>query len=284
MSMNFNAIIRTVNLIKPYTVENKTGKNGSWTSEEALFTGATDRPYASTVVENGQSVKRRESDFFLFKVRGDLARVFHDNCELFDANGKLLSRRLFLQGYIETYSKANGASYNYVGYNGVVRTHQADTKDTKVIFVVTSIEFLDARPKVETPVQNVPQGIPQGYVMPQGYAMPQGIPQGYVMPQAPVQSVIPQTPVQPAMPQTPVQPVMPQVPIAPTQAQTVAPTQVVPPTDPVATMPTPNRNTAPELNPDMLSAMRTQIASNMNGSVPNVNAVPQVPATEDCPL
>ena len=259
MSMNFNAIIRTVNLIKPYTVENKTGKNGSWTSEEALFTGATDRPYASTVVENGQSIKRRESDFFLFKVRGDLARVFHDNCELFDANGKLLSRRLFLQGYIETYSKANGASYNYVGYNGVVRTHQADTKDTKVIFVVTSIEFLDARPKVEIPVQNVPQGIPQGYVMPQ-------------------------VPVQPVIPQTPVQPVMPQVPVAPTQAQTVAPTQVVPPTAPVATMPTPNANTAPELNPDMLSAMMTQIASNMNGSVPNVNAVPQVPATEDCPL
>ena len=73
------------------------------------FSVATTRNYLQTkkvdgkvvLDENGKAVKYRESDFIMCEARGRVADLINEYFNIKDENGKLISRRLFLEGHIQ---------------------------------------------------------------------------------------------------------------------------------------------------------------------------------------
>ena len=139
---------RTVSIVKDFTVEKRQGANGEFESKSILFRIAVDRDYQVSVTENGITGKKRPTDFWLAKCTGEIAERFNKYCTEKDANGKLVSRHLLLGGNFEQYEKQrvvkaelqteiNGQLYNVAG--------DVNVTETRTIFVVNDIEFLDGR-------------------------------------------------------------------------------------------------------------------------------------------
>ena len=147
MAKKVSALIRTVRIVKPYSVQNLNGRNGAFQQKMVMFVGATDREYKQTITNaDGTVSKERGSDFFTFKATGPIADLFNQYCSQYKDDGqggqKLVSRRLLVTGHDETYTKEivdqiqtpDGQVYN------------VPRKETRTITVVDNIEFIDGNP------------------------------------------------------------------------------------------------------------------------------------------
>ena len=187
------------------------GRNGAFNSESVMFSIATDREYKSTVQHaDGTVAQERKTDFYACRATGPIARLFSQYCSAtkIDANGneKLVSRRLYIKGHLETYDNIRNEEIGF-NYNGQNLTVNAPIKESnKIIIVVDSIEFLDADPVKKMNAQaTAPQAQAYAQPAPQVYAQP--APQVYAtapeMPAVPMQATAPQAYAAPAEPTVP---------------------------------------------------------------------------------
>ena len=179
MSVNVTTIARTVRIIKPYANVQRNGRNGVWNSESIMFSIATDREYKSTVTHDDGTVgQERKTDFYACRATGPIARLFNQYCSATktdeQGNQKLVSRRLYIKGHLETYQSERD---EVIQIEGCPQPVQVKLPDTRTIIVVESIEFLDADPvkKANAQAQATPVATPVAYAQPisaQGYAQP----------------------------------------------------------------------------------------------------------------
>lgn len=141
---------RTVAIVRDLQVEQKNGANGQFESKSILFRIAVDRPYKVTRQENGKTISENPTDFWLAKATGNVAQTIADYCTAKKEDGKLVSRRLLLNGNFENYLSPrkihvafpviiNGLQYN-VENDVDVPNNQA------TIFIVNEMKFLDSNP------------------------------------------------------------------------------------------------------------------------------------------
>ena len=150
MSMNCYAIGRTARILKPYAVTQRNGRNGAFESRMVMFSIATDRDYRqATVHEDGTVTQERNPDFFACKATGPIADLFNKYCSATkkDENGndKLVSRRIMVQGHMETYDATRTETIQAV-VNGQTVQLSVELPDERKILVVEKMEFLDANP------------------------------------------------------------------------------------------------------------------------------------------
>lgn len=147
MSMKIHAIGRTVKILKPYAVEQKTGRNGNFESRMVMWTLATDRDYRqATTNADGSVTQERHTDFFACRATGPIADLFAKYCNAMkkDENGndKLVSRRIAIEGHLEKYNATRTEQVQL--NNGQII--QVTLPEEREVVVVESIEFLDANP------------------------------------------------------------------------------------------------------------------------------------------
>lgn len=147
MSMKIHAIGRTVKILKPYAVEQRTGRNGNFESRMVMWTLATDRDYRqATTNADGSVTQERHTDFFACRATGPIADLFAKYCNAMkkDENGndKLVSRRIAIEGHLEKYNATRTEQVQL--NNGQII--QVTLPEEREVVVVESIEFLDANP------------------------------------------------------------------------------------------------------------------------------------------
>lgn len=147
MSMKIHAIGRTVKILRPYAVEQKTGRNGVFESKMVMWTLATDRDYRqATTNADGTVTQERHTDFFACRATGPIADLFAKYCNAMkkDENGndKLVSRRIAIEGHLEKYNATRTEQVQL--NNGQII--QVTLPEEREVVVVESIEFLDANP------------------------------------------------------------------------------------------------------------------------------------------
>lgn len=147
MSMKIHAIGRTVKILKPYAVEQRTGRNGNFESRMVMWTLATDRDYRqATTNTDGSVTQERHTDFFACRATGPIADRFAKYCNAMkkDENGndKLVSRRIAIEGHLEKYNATRTEQVQL--NNGQII--QVTLPEEREVVVVESIEFLDANP------------------------------------------------------------------------------------------------------------------------------------------
>ena len=147
MSMKVHAIGRTARIIRPYAVEQRNGKNGTFESRMVMFSLATDRNYRqATTNPDGTVSQERHTDFFVCKATGPVADNFAKYCSAMkkDENGndKLVSRRIAIEGHLEKYNATRTEQVQL--NNGQII--QVSLPEEREIVVVDEIEFLDANP------------------------------------------------------------------------------------------------------------------------------------------
>lgn len=147
MSMKIHAIGRTVKILRPYAVEQKTGRNGVFESKMVMWTLATDRDYRqATTNADGSVTQERHTDFFACRATGPIADLFAKYCNAMkkDENGndKLVSRRIAIEGHLEKYNATRTEQVQL--NNGQII--QVSLPEEREVVVVESIEFLDANP------------------------------------------------------------------------------------------------------------------------------------------
>lgn len=147
MSMKIHAIGRTVKILKPYAVEQRTGRNGNFESRMVMWTLATDRDYRQAVTNaDGTISQEKHTDFFACRATGPIADLFAKYCNAVkkDENGndKLVSRRIAIEGHLEKYNATRTEQVQL--NNGQII--QVSLPEEREVVVVESIEFLDANP------------------------------------------------------------------------------------------------------------------------------------------
>lgn len=147
MSMKIHAIGRTVKILRPYAVEQKTGRNGVFESKMVMWTLATNRDYRqATTNADGSVTQERRTDFFACRATGPIADLFAKYCNAMkkDENGndKLVSRRIAIEGHLEKYNATRTEQVQL--NNGQII--QVTLPEEREVVVVESIEFLDANP------------------------------------------------------------------------------------------------------------------------------------------
>jgi hypothetical protein len=147
MSMKVHAIGRTARIVKPYAVEQRNGKNGTFESRMVMFSLATDRNYRqATTNADGTVTQERHTDFFVCKATGPVADRFAKYCSAMkkDENGndKLVSRRIAIEGHLEKYNATRTEQVQL--NNGQII--QVSLPEEREVVVVEEIEFLDANP------------------------------------------------------------------------------------------------------------------------------------------
>ena len=191
MSVKIHTIARTARIIRPYSVEQRNGRNGAFESRMVMFSIATDREYRQAVTNaDGTISQERKTDFFACRATGPIADLFAKYCSATkkDENGndKLVSRRIAIEGHLEKYQATRTETLALPDGKQV----QVNLPEEREIIVVESIEFLDANPVksnagntavVATPVAVAP--VAQA-VAPVAQAVQQAV--------APVQAVAPQ--------------------------------------------------------------------------------------------
>jgi hypothetical protein len=145
--MKIHAIGRTVKILRPYAVEQKTGRNGVFESKMVMWTLATDRDYRqATTNADGSVTQERHTDFFACRATGPIADLFAKYCNAMkkDENGndKLVSRRIAIEGHLEKYNATRTEQVQL--NNGQII--QVTLPEEREVVVVESIEFLDANP------------------------------------------------------------------------------------------------------------------------------------------
>ena len=136
------------------------GKLNSFAREDGTefkvisFSVATTRNYLQTkkvdgkvvLDENGKAVKYRESDFILCEARGRLAELVNEYFNIKDENGKLISRRLYLEGHIQVDKVTVEQG---IEIEGIDQPVYVELEKTVTKFIVDNIEFLDSNPMKE---------------------------------------------------------------------------------------------------------------------------------------
>ena len=136
------------------------GKLNSFAREDGTefkvisFSVATTRNYLQTkkvdgkvvLDENGKAVKYRESDFILCEARGRLADLVNEYFNIKDENGKLISRRLYLEGHIQVDKVTVEQG---IEIEGIDQPVYVELEKTVTKFIVDNIEFLDSNPMKE---------------------------------------------------------------------------------------------------------------------------------------
>ena len=185
MSVKIHTIARTARIIRPYSVEQRNGRNGAFESRMVMFSIATDREYRQAVTNaDGTISQERKTDFFACRATGPIADLFAKYCSATkkDENGndKLVSRRIAIEGHLEKYQATRTETLALPDGKQV----QVQLPEEREIIVVESIEFLDANPVksnagntavVATPVAVAPvaQAVaPVQAVAPQAVAVP----------------------------------------------------------------------------------------------------------------
>jgi hypothetical protein len=146
MSVKISTVARTVKILKPYTAEQRNGKNGTFLSKMVMFTIASDREYKQAITKADGTVEQgRKTDFFACRATGPVADLFNQYCSATkkDENGndKLISRRLLIEGHLEKYQAERKEQ---VDVNGQV--YEFALPEEREVIVVESIQFLDANP------------------------------------------------------------------------------------------------------------------------------------------
>lgn len=205
-----------------------TGNNGQ--VPQLFFTLAVKRNYQA-----GQNDNRGyPTDYFHCKVTGRNAEIFNQYCSQVDANGKLISRHLMVEGEITQYKttrKVDVPAFQ-VSIGGQLYNVQPDPMeipDTGTTLEVDRISFLDY--KNGNAQNGQAQPVAQGTIMPVATPVANSVAPVATMPQ---QVNVPQPVVQTAQPVAPVvQTAQPQVaaPVAQPTAQVAQPVQS---TQPVA--------------------------------------------------
>lgn len=149
--MNVTMIARTASIVKEYTNETRQGRNGQFQSKQIMFSMACDRKYRTTSVVDGQQTQDNPTDFWLVKFVGGAADAMQKYATGKKADGKLVSRFLYMEGTFETYRSTkpvkgvmkgvnlgNGQLYDIPG----MLTPDGDGL-TQTIFVVDYFKFLD---------------------------------------------------------------------------------------------------------------------------------------------
>ena len=172
------------------TLENKE-RNGK-PHKSLLFRMAVERDYFVNKRDakgnpvngsDGQPIKERPTDFFLFSARDELAQILFDNCggrRAVEGGGdKMISRFLALEGHIETYVATRKVpTMQRVNIEGKEwdLSFEVDVEHDAFIIVVDKIRhFLDPKPedmRKEKPVAAVSaapviQGVPVVAAAPQ---------------------------------------------------------------------------------------------------------------------
>ena len=157
--VHLNLIGRTAKIVKPYEAVQRTGRNGAFESKMVMFSIATDRDYKSTVTNaDGTISQERKTDFFVCRATGPIADLFNKYCSAIKEDGKLVSRRLYIQGHLEKYQATRTEQVQLP--NGQVI--QVNLPEEREVIVVESIEFLDANPvKTQAQVAQVIATVPQ---------------------------------------------------------------------------------------------------------------------------
>lgn len=223
MSMKVHAIGRTARIIKPYSVNQLNGRNGTFESRMVMFSFATDRDYKHTVTANdGTVTQERQTDFFACRATGPIADLFNKYCSATkkDENGndKLVSRRIYIEGHEETYQATRNETIQ-LNVNGQLIQAQVALPDERKVIVVESIEFLDANPVNKA--NNAANGTAVMATVVNGNAQPAQFSQPVQQAQT-FQAVQPVQQTQPTV-AAPVTPAMPTVPVAGATSPEVAP-------------------------------------------------------------
>ncbi len=160
MAVNFEVIGRTARIIKPYSAEQRQGRNGAFESKMVMFSLATDRDYKSTVDhEDGSQTKENLTDFYAVRCTGKNADLFQQYCSATkkdeQGNDKLVSRRLQIKGHLETYQADRTVQANCGG-----QLYKFDVKETRNILVAERIYFLDANPVANNNNTEAAQAVP----------------------------------------------------------------------------------------------------------------------------
>jgi single-stranded DNA-binding protein len=206
-----------------------TGNNGQQVPQ-LFFTLAVKRNYQAGQGDN----RDYPTDFIHCKVTGRNAEIFNQYCSQVDANGKLVSRHLMVEGEITQYKtirKVDVPAFqiNIGGQLYNVQPDPVEIPDTGTTLEVDRISFLDYK---NGNVQNGQAQPAQGTIMPVATPVANSVAPVATMPQ---QVNVPQPVVQTAQPVAPVaQPAQPQVaaPVAQPTAQATQP--VAQPVQPVA--------------------------------------------------
>lgn len=213
MSMNYELIGRTVKINKPYSVDQRTGRNGTFESKMVMFTIATDREYKQAVTQADGSIKQEnKTDFFVCRATGPIADLFNQYCSAkkLDENGKekLVSRRLQLKGHVEKYNATRKETIQ-ANVGGQIVQIAVELPEERSVLVVEKITFLDANPSKNnaggtgTTAQVIAQAINASPVAPvQTLGAPTYAQPVYAQPTAPVYA----QPIAQAMPTAPVAP------------------------------------------------------------------------------
>ena len=142
-------ICRTV-WVKDLVTTKAQGQNGEFDSKTILFKVATRRNYTRTVMKDGQQVKETPTDFFLCRASGALAQVIADHCSAVDAEGKHISRHLYLLGHVEGFQqdrtvKIENLPLEIENIGEVDVTFDTSVKQDSYIVIVNELEFLDSK-------------------------------------------------------------------------------------------------------------------------------------------
>ena len=151
---NVYADIRTVD-VKDLKKETRTGANGTFEAVSILFRVASDRNYRISKVVNGQTVEDYPTDFVLCRANGAVAEIISANCSEKNAEGKIISRHLLLEGHLETFQSPRKVPVQtQINYNGQILNVSLETeiKVDGFIFIVERVKFLDKKPTQVRPV------------------------------------------------------------------------------------------------------------------------------------
>lgn len=120
------------------------------TTKSITFTIATDRKFQRTTVdENGETKKTKQSDFLLCVAYGKTAETIEKYCNIYDEFGRFISRPLYVEGTLETFTLDKPVEVSDIITVNGVRTRVTLTTTIKQYgckLVVDNINFLSANP------------------------------------------------------------------------------------------------------------------------------------------
>lgn len=149
MAKNVTGVFRTVKVVQPYREQViNNGNGGQTTLKSIMISVATDRDYKQKQEDGSMGYN---SDFYVIKATGPVAESFSKWVAQTDANGKLISRRIEIVGYDETYQaeRTIPADVMQVNINGQlynINVPERKVKETRTTLIVDKYKFLDKNP------------------------------------------------------------------------------------------------------------------------------------------
>lgn len=125
-------------------------KVGNTDTEVITFQVASDRSYTRTVVdEEGNESKVRDSDFMYCVAYGSKAKIVNEFCNLYNEEGRFISRPVYIEGRLETFSQDKEVTMSEIVQIAGKKTRVTLTKTVKQYgtkLIIDTINFLSANP------------------------------------------------------------------------------------------------------------------------------------------